>query len=171
VDIEVVFTEPGDTAELLPGYSADAEVIVATRDDVLRLPTEAVLDRKRVYVYLSGQGRIEQREITPGIANWDFTEAVSGVAAGGVVISTDRPGEDGAAVLRRACSRRSILEIDRFSLSVRIRPCLRGITRRQAPGYISIMGPSGSGNHSLNTIGLLDRLMPVAICWKRQPGR
>ena len=54
VEIETSFSDPDDFKELLAGYSADVEIIIATRDDTLRIPTEAVLDGKRVFVYAAG---------------------------------------------------------------------------------------------------------------------
>ena len=53
-------TTRGD-ALLLPGYSADVEVILAERADVLRIPTRALLEGKRVYVL--EDGRVRAREV------------------------------------------------------------------------------------------------------------
>ena len=44
VEVEVEFDRPRDARHLLVGYSADVEIVLATRDDVLRVPTEALLD-------------------------------------------------------------------------------------------------------------------------------
>lgn len=98
VDIEVMFTEPGDTADLLAGYSADAEVIVDSKENVLRIPTEAVLDNQRVFVYLPDKLVLAERQIETGLSNWDYTEAVRGLKEGEwVVLSVDRKGvKDGA---------------------------------------------------------------------------
>lgn len=92
VDVEVRFDNATDFADLLPGYSADAEVIIATRENVLRVPSEAVLDKKFVFV-LAGNNKLQKRDVQIGLANWDFTEIASGVKAGEqVVITPDRKG-------------------------------------------------------------------------------
>ena len=91
VDVEVRFDNAADFADLLPGYSADAEVIIATRENVLRVPSEAVLEGKFVYVLVGNA--LQKREVKTGLLNWDFTEIVSGVKAGEqVVITPDREG-------------------------------------------------------------------------------
>jgi HlyD family secretion protein len=98
VEIEAEFDDP--EAGLLPGYSADVEVILDSRDDVLRIPSAVIRDRNRVYVYDAASGAIRDVQIGVGISNWEFTEVVSGLAAGDRVVSTvDRDGvEDGAVV-------------------------------------------------------------------------
>jgi len=90
VEVEAEVDEMGD-ALLLPGYSADVEVILAERADVLRVPTRALLEGKRVY--LLEDGRIRAREVTTGLGNWEYTEITGGLEAGAqVVISIDREG-------------------------------------------------------------------------------
>jgi HlyD family secretion protein len=95
VEVEAEIDERDD-ANLLPGYSADLEIIIAERPDVLRVPTRALVEGNRVYV-LEG-GRIRQREVETGIGNWEFTEVTKGLEAGDrVVVSIDREGlKDGA---------------------------------------------------------------------------
>lgn len=101
VEVEVEINDPDEAAGLLPGYSADIEVLIEARDDVLRVPTEAVIDNNRVYILDPVTGRLAAREFEPGVANWEFTEIVSGVAAGDIVVlTTGRDGvEDGAVVV------------------------------------------------------------------------
>jgi HlyD family secretion protein len=90
VEVEAEVDEMGD-ALLLPGYSADVEVILAERADVLRVPTRALLEGKRVY--LLEDGRVRAREVTTGLGNWEYTEITGGLEAGErVVISIDREG-------------------------------------------------------------------------------
>jgi HlyD family secretion protein len=100
VDIEVEFEKPGEVTNLLPGYSADAEVIVTTRNDVVRAPTEAILEGNRVYVFNENEGVLEERKIKTGISNWVYTEVTEGLAPGERVVTTvDREGvADGARV-------------------------------------------------------------------------
>jgi HlyD family secretion protein len=97
VDIEVIFTEPKDMALLLPGYSADAEVVIDAKEDAIRVPSEAVIENERLFVYLPEEGIIQERHIVVGLSNWDLTEIVEGVKEGEqVVLTVDRQGvEDG----------------------------------------------------------------------------
>jgi HlyD family secretion protein len=100
VEVEAEVDEMGD-ALLLPGYSADVEVILAERADVLRVPTRALLEGRRVY--LLEDGRVRAREVTTGLGNWEYTEITGGLEAGErVVISIDREGlADGVAAAGR----------------------------------------------------------------------
>ena len=99
VEIEVEITGRGDS-NLLPGYSADVEVLLDTRDGVLRVPTQVIMEGSRVMV-LNGSGTIESRDIVRGLANWEFTEVVDGVSEGELlVLSVDREGvAEGAAAV------------------------------------------------------------------------
>jgi len=93
VDIEVIFENPDDMAEMLPGYSADAEVILRTRSNVLRVPTESVIDKQQVYIFNNEAGTLELRDVKLGLANWDLTEITEGVKEGELVVTTvDRKG-------------------------------------------------------------------------------
>lgn len=93
VDIEVEFTNPDDMRQLLAGYSADVEIILQVHPDTLRIPTEAILDGNRVFVFVPAQGRVREKTITPGISNWDFTEVLSGLEAHEtVVVNVDQAG-------------------------------------------------------------------------------
>ncbi|MCM8594039.1 efflux RND transporter periplasmic adaptor subunit [Accumulibacter sp.] len=92
VDIEATFADPQAPGKLLVGYSADVEVILATRDQVIRVPTSALLEGQRVLVAAT-DGRLEERVVKTGIANWEFTEVVDGLSPGEkVVTSLERAG-------------------------------------------------------------------------------
>ena len=92
VDIEANFDKPEDAGKLLVGYSADIEVILAVRDDVIRIPTSALLEGGRVLV-AGADGKLEERKVTTGLANWEFTEVTEGLKAGErVVTSLERVG-------------------------------------------------------------------------------
>ncbi len=93
VDVETVFANPGDFKQMLPGYSADVEVILAIHRDVLRIPTEAIMEGNRVLVYNGDGEPLEERNVETGLSNWKYTEIVSGLQAGDqVVTSIDREG-------------------------------------------------------------------------------
>lgn len=97
VEIEAEIEEPSKE-ELLPGYSADVEVILDEQRDVLRIPTRALLERKQVYVLDPQRKRVELRNVEIGLGNWEYTQVKSGVKEGErVVTSVDREGlKDGA---------------------------------------------------------------------------
>jgi HlyD family secretion protein len=93
VEIEVSLDDP-NAVRLLPGTSADVEVVLEVRPDVLRVPTPALLEGgKLLVVRKDGKaGRLEERKVRTGLRNWDWTEVVEGLSAGEVVvISLDRP--------------------------------------------------------------------------------
>lgn len=86
------------TATLLPGYSADIEVILQEQPDALRIPTRALIDGKRVFVYDAAEERVHAREVQIGLRNWEYVEITSGLEEGDRVVTTiDREGlVDGA---------------------------------------------------------------------------
>jgi HlyD family secretion protein len=100
VEIEAEFDEP-EKAGLLAGYSADVEVVLDTRDSTLRVPTSVILPDKSVYVFDPATRQLESRTIETGIANWEYTEVLSGLSEGERVVSSiDREGvRDGAAAI------------------------------------------------------------------------
>jgi HlyD family secretion protein len=90
VEIELELDDPAFAGTLLPGTSADAEVILAVREDVLRVPTSALLEGGKVLII--EKGRLVERTLELGMRNWDFTEVKGGLAVGDrVVVSLDRP--------------------------------------------------------------------------------
>jgi HlyD family secretion protein len=93
VEAEIADTEnmDADGQMLLPGYSADVEIVLSTRENVLRIPTQVVLDGKRVFVF--DGTTLAERSIEIGISSWEFTEVVAGLDEGErVVLSVDREG-------------------------------------------------------------------------------
>ncbi len=93
VDIEVDFDQPEAAGKLLVGYSADVEIILDGRDNTLRIPTAAIQEGGRVLRYDPDSGKLEERRIKAGLANWEFTEVLDGLAAGDrIVTSLDKDG-------------------------------------------------------------------------------
>ena len=91
VDIEVDFTQPENTGKLLVGYSADVEIILQRRENVLRIPSASILEGNKVLVLK--EGKLEARSIKTGIANWQHTEVSEGLQAGErIVTSLERAG-------------------------------------------------------------------------------
>ncbi|MEJ2399383.1 MAG: efflux RND transporter periplasmic adaptor subunit, partial [Gammaproteobacteria bacterium] len=100
VNIEVDFLSDKDKAEMLPGYSADVEVIINTHSNTLRIPTGALLEGNYVYSYDPASHTISKTSVKLGLSNWQYTEISSGLKAGQqIVTSVDREGlKDGATV-------------------------------------------------------------------------
>lgn len=93
VEVEVELSDPDDLRGLLPGYSADIEISLDVREDVLRIPTEAVLEGYHVLLYDHETGILAEHQFEPGLSNWNFTEVSSGLEAGDkIVLSVGREG-------------------------------------------------------------------------------
>ena len=105
VQIEVDFDDPQSAGRLLVGYSADVEVILDVRRDVLRVPSSALRQGGRVL--LLQDGRLVDRPVKTGLANWEHSEIVEGLQeADRVVTSLDRAGVvPGAAAVEEAPGR------------------------------------------------------------------
>jgi HlyD family secretion protein len=101
VDVEVDFICPQDCEHMLPGYSADIEVILEESENVLRIPTEAILEGNKVLVFNS-DSILEQREIKAGLNNWAWTQVTEGVSEGEeVVVSVEREGVENGVIAKR----------------------------------------------------------------------
>ena len=99
VDVEVEFANPDECQCMLPGYSADIEVILDEHVNVMRIPTEAILEGNRVLV-LGAEGVLEERTIEAGLNNWAWTEVVKGLGKNDqVVLSIEREGVEAGAVV------------------------------------------------------------------------
>ena len=106
--MEAVFTNPADYSRLLPGYSADLEIILDTRDNILRIPTEALLvteladaeKQSRVLVLPADDNTLRERDVDTGLSNWKLTEITKGLNEGDkVVITLDRKGVEAGALV------------------------------------------------------------------------
>jgi HlyD family secretion protein len=85
-------SQPPTSENLLVGYSADVEIVHNTRANVLRIPTQALLEGKHVLVYRA-DGVLEDRIVKTGLANWEYSEVTDGLKEGDqIVMSLDRPG-------------------------------------------------------------------------------
>jgi len=92
VEVEVKLTDPKDLKDLLPGYSADIEVLLSSKPTALRVPAEAVLENNRVLL-MKEDGLLEERSFKPGLINWNTVEVLSGLNVGDkVVLSVGREG-------------------------------------------------------------------------------
>lgn len=99
VEIEVELIDQVFASTLLPGTSADVEVILAVKDDVLRIPPSTLFEGQKVFVVK--QETLSIRPIKIGMRNWDFVEILEGLSEGDhVVTSLDQEGlEEGLKVV------------------------------------------------------------------------
>jgi HlyD family secretion protein len=94
VEVEVKLTDPKDLKELLPGYSADIEVLLTSKPRALRIPAEAVMENNRVLL-VKDDGVLEERSFKPGLSNWNTVEVLSGLKVGDKIVKSI--GQEGVA--------------------------------------------------------------------------
>ncbi len=88
VEVEVDFDDASLTnLEMLAGYSADVEIIIDTRDNVLKVPTELIVDESHVMV-VTGENLLKLQNVKTGISNWRDTEIVSGLNKNDEIVSS-----------------------------------------------------------------------------------
>lgn len=86
VDIDVSFNDNNQVQNLLPGYSADVEIITQQNENRLFIPTQALLYDNHVYRYNANDKKIYQVKVTTGLSNWQTTEIVSGLNKGDKIV-------------------------------------------------------------------------------------
>ncbi|MEK9714013.1 MAG: efflux RND transporter periplasmic adaptor subunit [Thalassolituus sp.] len=98
VDVDVRLNELPEGTHLLIGYSADIEVITATSDNTLRIPTELLIDTD--HVMLAKDGKAIKQQVELGLTNWTWSEVTGGLSNNDQIIN--EPGqsdlEDGRSV-------------------------------------------------------------------------
>ena len=101
VDVEARFDPVPSELALLTGYSADVEVLIEQRPQALRIPTESLLEGRRVLRYDAIAGVLREVRLRTGLANWRWTEVLDGLAEGErILASLEQDGlADGVAVI------------------------------------------------------------------------
>ncbi len=90
--MEVDFIEPPTAENLLVGYSADVEIVHTRHGNVLRIPTQTLLEGNKVLLY-KADGVLEARTVTTGLSNWEQSEITQGLKEGDqIVLSLDQAG-------------------------------------------------------------------------------
>jgi HlyD family secretion protein len=85
LEVEADFAPGQCPAGLLPGTSADLEILLTRKEGVLRVPTSAVAEGKKV-LRLSG-GKLDEVTVETGLSNWRFTEVTGGLKEGDLVVT------------------------------------------------------------------------------------
>ncbi|OUS27263.1 hypothetical protein A9Q98_09580 [Thalassotalea sp. 42_200_T64] len=86
VTVEVDLTEH-KSPHLLAGYSADVEVILASKDKVLRLNSDLIINDEYVLL-LNHDNIITKQAVTIGLSNWQYSEISRGLRLTDKVISS-----------------------------------------------------------------------------------
>jgi len=72
---------------LIPGMSANVEIIIDELKDVIYIPTNVLLHNEgEDYVFLAENGHSVKRVLKPGKSNWEFVEIKEGLREGELVI-------------------------------------------------------------------------------------
>ena len=102
LEVEVELTEPAPDLAWLAGYSADVEIVIERREGVLRVPTAALKPDGTLLVLDPTTGRLGERKVEKGLANWEQTQITAGLKPGElVVLSLDQEGvTDGALAVQ-----------------------------------------------------------------------
>lgn len=97
-EVEVELEDQAAARALRPGSTADIEVILEARENVLRIPTSALMEGDRVLVVRDG--RLVAVTVPVGLRNWEVVEVTGGLREGDeVVTSLDRAEvKEGVAV-------------------------------------------------------------------------
>src|SRR5690348_10079829 len=85
--VEIVLTDV-EGATLRAGYSANAEVIIARRDNVLYIPERLITQRhdSSFVTIRDGTGRTQERRITTGLSDAINIEVLEGLQAGDSIV-------------------------------------------------------------------------------------
>ncbi len=90
IEVEILGVDKGKE-QLKPGLTAEVEVLVEARDDVLTVPMQAILGiGSKQYVYVLGADGYERRIVKTGQTNSQLIEIIDGVLEGEDVILNPR---------------------------------------------------------------------------------
>lgn len=77
------------SSDLVPGFFADVDLVLETREDALSVPAEALIpELGKVKLLLYRNGLVNQAEVTTGIRTADDVEILSGLQPGDTVITS-----------------------------------------------------------------------------------
>lgn len=107
VEVEVLHLEEARAAGLLPGMSANTDIVVAQKRQVLSVPSNVIIGRgvsRSVYLLepqgRGGRYRARKVPVGVGISNWERTEITSGLTEAALVVASlnEKGLDDGALV-------------------------------------------------------------------------
>jgi len=93
-----IYVEPVNEISELPGASADLEIILNSKKNVLTIPIDCIVDSSFVYV-VDESGVVNKREVKLGLTNEYQAEILEGIVEGETVITNpDDSLNDGVRV-------------------------------------------------------------------------
>ena len=100
VEVDVELLNLPISVQLLVGYSADMEIIIEQQEDVLSIPSGALIEGHHVLVLGEDGETLEKVELELGLSNWNWTQVVRGLDLNQQVLtSLDNPAAiEGARV-------------------------------------------------------------------------
>lgn len=104
IDIKILLDSMPET--ICTGMSAHVEIVVASKDRGLFLPTHLVHEERgggARFVLVAQDGRARKRPVKTGLSNWETTEILDGITENDAVVNPlrleeDRTIEDGTAL-------------------------------------------------------------------------
>lgn len=88
VDIDVELSSIPEEVKLLVGYSADMEIIIQQEENVLSIPTDALIEGNHVLVLSRDGETLEKVELQLGLSNWNWTQVITGLSLGQKVLTS-----------------------------------------------------------------------------------
>lgn len=85
-EVEVKLEDAAFARALLPGTSADVVAVLARKDGALRVPTYAILPGRTVL--LLSKGRLVSAKVEVGLKGAEWTEVLSGITEGDLVVTS-----------------------------------------------------------------------------------
>lgn len=100
VEVDVELLDLPSSVQLLVGYSADMEIIIEQQDDVLSIPSDALIEGHHVLVLGRDGETLKKVELELGLSNWNWTQVLKGLEINQQVLtSLDNPAAiEGARV-------------------------------------------------------------------------
>lgn len=86
VEIEAELVDQAFSSTLLPGTSADVEVILSVKENVLRIPSSTLFEENKAFVV--EHDVLSTRTVEIGMRNWDFVEVLGGLSEGDYVVTS-----------------------------------------------------------------------------------
>jgi HlyD family secretion protein len=89
IDVDVADVDEARKAGLRAGMSANVDILVAEKPNVISLPTNAIVGRgakRTVFKLENGFAKVVPVEV--GLSNWDRSEIISGLSVGDQVVAT-----------------------------------------------------------------------------------
>ena len=88
VDVDVELDELSPDIHLLVGYSADMEIIIQQQEQVISIPTDALIEGNQVLVLAEDGETLKKVDLELGLSNWNWTEVITGLKLGQKVLTS-----------------------------------------------------------------------------------